>query len=221
MKKQILVIGMFVLIAGTFFMAGCSKSDTTPPVITLKGSNPMSISLNSTFVDPGSTANDNKDGDISSKVSVSGTVSNNVKGSYTLTYSVTDAAGNVGTATRTVNVVNDAEFLQGAYVNAIDSCFSPNTVSTFDAQINTSNTVNNSFTINGFGAYGTSVNIAATLDGTHTIISFLGSQPLGTGATLINANGNVTSHSSPTTIYVNYTWTDGTNTQNCHTWYNK
>ena len=36
-------------------------------------------------------------------------------GTYTVTYSATDAAGNVGTATRTIHVVNDAEYLAGTY----------------------------------------------------------------------------------------------------------
>ena len=43
------------------------------------------------------------DGDISD-IGVSGTVDENAVGSYTITYSATDSAGNKGTATRTVNV---------------------------------------------------------------------------------------------------------------------
>jgi hypothetical protein len=76
--------------------------DTTPPVITLKGSNPMSVSLGSVFVDPGATATDNVDGLV--LVSVSGSVNTAVVGTYTLTYSASDRAGNKATATRTVYV---------------------------------------------------------------------------------------------------------------------
>lgn len=82
-------------------------SDTTRPVITLVGANPLSHEVNTVFVDPGATASDNVDGNISSSVSVSGTVNAGIQGSYTLTYRVTDAAGNQALAvTRTVNVVD-------------------------------------------------------------------------------------------------------------------
>jgi len=53
----------------------------------------------------GVTAHDDVDGDLSSRVTVTGTVSTSALGTYTLTYSVTDAAGNTATATRTVTVV--------------------------------------------------------------------------------------------------------------------
>ncbi|EGV52461.1 immunoglobulin-like domain-containing protein [endosymbiont of Riftia pachyptila] len=47
------------------------------------------------------------DGDLSSSVAVSGSVNASVLGSYTLTYNVSDAAGNAATAvTRAVNVVD-------------------------------------------------------------------------------------------------------------------
>ncbi|NOS67234.1 MAG: DUF5011 domain-containing protein [Candidatus Peribacteraceae bacterium] len=78
--------------------------DTTPPVITVLGANPMTILAGTTFTDPGATALDNKDGDITGNITVSGTVDINTAASYVLTYSVTDAAGNIGTAQRTVIV---------------------------------------------------------------------------------------------------------------------
>ncbi|WP_415407785.1 PKD domain-containing protein [Sulfurovum sp. CS9] len=78
-------------------------ADTTPPVITLNGSNPMSIIQGSTFTDPEASATDAVDGDV--PVSVSGTVDTSTVGTYTLTYSATDTAGNMATETRTVNVV--------------------------------------------------------------------------------------------------------------------
>jgi hypothetical protein len=77
--------------------------DTTPPVITLNGSNPMTVNQGSTFTDPGATAVDNVDGSV--PVTVSGSVNTAVPGPYTLTYSAQDSAGNKATATRTVNVV--------------------------------------------------------------------------------------------------------------------
>jgi hypothetical protein len=80
--------------------------DTAPPVITLNGSNPMTITQGSAFTDPGATATDNVDGTV--PVSVSGSVNTAVVGTYTLTYSATDSTGNKATKTRTVNVVATA-----------------------------------------------------------------------------------------------------------------
>lgn len=79
-------------------------ADTTPPVITLNGDNPMAVELGSSYVEPGATALDDRDGDISANLTVSGTVNAGTPGSYTLTYSVADETGNATSVTRTVNV---------------------------------------------------------------------------------------------------------------------
>jgi serralysin len=47
-----------------------------------------------------------QDSDLGIEVTVSGTVDTSTVGTYTLTYTATDASGNVGTATKTVNVVD-------------------------------------------------------------------------------------------------------------------
>ena len=62
------------------------------PSITLKGDALMVLKLNDTFTDPGATASDQKDGDLSSFVSVSGYVDTHISGSYTVTYTVTNSA---------------------------------------------------------------------------------------------------------------------------------
>lgn len=80
--------------------------DTTSPVITVTGDNPATIEKGSPYIEVGATASDNVDGDLTSDIVITGTVNTSVVGTYTITYSVTDAAGNTGTATRTVNVVD-------------------------------------------------------------------------------------------------------------------
>ncbi len=77
--------------------------DTTAPVITISGENPITINVGQTYVDVGATAVDDIDGDI--MPSMTGTVNVANAGTYTITYSATDTAGNTATATRTV-VVN-------------------------------------------------------------------------------------------------------------------
>ena len=81
--------------------------DTTAPVITLLGDNPMTIEVGTTFTDPGATASDAGDGDLTSSIVVSGSVDTSTIGTYTLTYDVSDTSGNpADSVTRTVNVVD-------------------------------------------------------------------------------------------------------------------
>ena len=77
-------------------------ADTTPPVITISGDANVNHEQGTIYSDPGATATDNVDGDVS--VEVSGSVDDAVAGTYTITYSATDQAGNSSTATRTVQV---------------------------------------------------------------------------------------------------------------------
>ena len=78
--------------------------DTTNPVITLTGDSNFTHNLNTTWVDPGYDANDTLDGNLTSSVSISGAVDVNTTGTYILTYSVLDTAGNQAGINRTVNV---------------------------------------------------------------------------------------------------------------------
>lgn len=98
------------VIAITGFLLACggggssdNEPDTTPPVITILGDNPIEVSYLADYVDPGATANDNLDGNVS--VITSGEVDTSTVASYTIEYSATDAAGNQANAARTVNVV--------------------------------------------------------------------------------------------------------------------
>lgn len=83
------------------FVEESAPADTTPPVITLNGSNPMQLTVGQAFTDPGATA---MDADGACNVSVSGTVNTGVAGTYTITYSAADRSGNQASATRTVVV---------------------------------------------------------------------------------------------------------------------
>ena len=78
--------------------------DTTPPVITVLGDNPATVTQGETYIDAGATARDDRDGDITHKIQTVGTVDTQTVGSYTITYTVSDAAGNAASATRTVIV---------------------------------------------------------------------------------------------------------------------
>ncbi len=82
-----------------------ASADTEAPVITLTGAATINLTVGDSFTDPGATATDNVDGDLTSSIVVTGSVNTSVEGTYTLNYNVSDAAGNAATqVSRTVNV---------------------------------------------------------------------------------------------------------------------
>lgn len=82
-----------------------SQKDTEKPVITLKGNSEITLNQGDKYNDEGARATDNIDGDITSKIKVSGKVDITKSGTYTITYTVTDKAGNRTEVTRKVTVV--------------------------------------------------------------------------------------------------------------------
>jgi len=84
--------------------------DNIYPIITLGGDNPYVIDLNGTYTDPGYTAIDNRDGNITNDVIITGDVNTSTVGIYTVKYTVTDGAGNITEVTRLVQVgsMNDS-----------------------------------------------------------------------------------------------------------------
>ena len=78
-------------------------NDAFGPVITLNDNALVGVALNDTYSDAGATATDNVDPSVT--VNSSGTVDTATVGTYTITYSATDVAGNAAvTKTRTVVV---------------------------------------------------------------------------------------------------------------------
>jgi hypothetical protein len=94
-------------------------ADTTPPVVTLLGGNPLTNECHTAFVDPGATATDNCSGVVS--LVTNSTVNPNAPGSYIIQYIATDAAGNSATNTRAVYVVDTTP-------PVISSCAPPQTI---------------------------------------------------------------------------------------------
>jgi hypothetical protein len=174
MKKNILILSTALFFSASVLMVGCQKDDTTAPVVTLNGSESVTISLQGSYSEVGATANDDEDGVIT--VTTTGTVDVNKTGTYTVTYSATDAAGNEGTATRTVTVVNDAAKYEGAY-----TCTNPDfgTSSPWTQNITASTTINNRVFFSKFAARTGNTTISAKVDGDVQVITTT-SGPLGT-----------------------------------------
>jgi hypothetical protein len=81
-------------------------TDTSRPVVSINGSTTMQSEINKPFVDPGITANDNIEGNISSRYQRIGEVNTSVVGPNYLKYIVKDYYGNVSdTIYRTVFVI--------------------------------------------------------------------------------------------------------------------
>ena len=84
---------------------GDNMDEDVPPVITLNGAAAVNHEQGTTYIDAGAVATDTVEGTLT--VIVSGAVDSATAGSYTLTFSVSDSAGNAATAvTRTVTVAD-------------------------------------------------------------------------------------------------------------------
>ena len=83
------------------------EKDTNKPVIKLIGATNITIKVNEKYEEQGAKATDDKDGDLTSKIEISGKVDTSKVGTYTLTYKVKDSSGNETKATRTVKVIEN------------------------------------------------------------------------------------------------------------------
>ena len=79
--------------------------DTTPPEIALEGGEVLELKTGVPYEEPGFTATDNRDGDLTAQVEVDGQVNCYHAGDYEITYTVTDSYSNTTVVTRTVTVV--------------------------------------------------------------------------------------------------------------------
>ena len=85
--------------------------DPIPPVLALKGNKTVAVITGQKYTEPGFSASDNCDGDLTSAVSVTGYVDTGTPGTYTLMYTVKDSYENVTSEARTVVVLNRASDL--------------------------------------------------------------------------------------------------------------
>ena len=209
---------VFLLLIAVLAFTGCRKKDTSPPSITLTGSSSARVPLNSSWSEPGYSAQDDKDGDLTESVEVSGSVNGNFAGTYVITYTVLDQSGNEFSVSRTIQVYNEAEYLAGIY-SGTDTC-STAPAQTYTASITLSNSVNREFFIQNFGGWNplcncnTAVrfNVNGITQG--STLSWAG-QPIANNDTLIAASAGVILSLSPAVVSLSYQWTNGTTTKFC------
>ncbi len=147
-----------------------SVNDTTSPIITIIGDNPASQIVRDNVADLRAYAIDDVDGQV--PVSSSSTVITWQTGSYTITYTAKDNAGNVATVKRTVNVVED-DLAPTIYLGGdnptwikIDEAFHDKGATAFSHRLSSTGQVNLNVTTTGevntnkIGQY--SINYSAT-----------------------------------------------------------
>ncbi len=98
--------------------------DTTKPVITLNGSQTITLNVGSRYNEPGYSASDNYDGDITDKVIVENNVDTSKKGEYNVVYKVKDSSGNDFEINRKIVVKEKTNYVSSnvnglTYINGI------------------------------------------------------------------------------------------------------
>jgi len=165
MKKTFLRFAIAIA-AVTFIGVSCTEDDITSPTITITDGTDV-IDLGDTWVDAGATANDDKDGDLTSQITTTGTVNGDAVGVYEVVYTVSDEAGNPTTETRTVTV--RANELAGNYNTAyiVTGSFPANFSFNEAASVSTSY---NKVVVNNFGGYEDCI-VSVTINGTDAVFT--------------------------------------------------
>lgn len=92
---------------GHSFRCDLPETHAIAPKITLLGADPISLEIGDDFIDPGAEAYDNLDGNLTSSIISETDLDVLAVGAYTVTYTVIDSDGNLGTALRSVTVSDE------------------------------------------------------------------------------------------------------------------
>jgi hypothetical protein len=225
MKKQLFTVAAIAVAAGVLTLASCKKDDTTAPTITITGGNTMTVTLPTTaganvWTAPTVTATDDQDGDISTSVTASLPDPDvNTKGVYTVTYTVSDAAGNSASEVLTVNVVNslDAAGFGGQYevhdtVPTIPAFLYSMNISTdnaIDGRIHfNTGTDHSTLQTVSFADYSGNTGIYASISGATVTLPFQNTGAIGSNGHLHDFQGNGTVTATTPAVIFNITYTD-------------
>jgi len=96
-------LALFVILV----FGGCSGASDENPTITLKGDRDITLKVGQVIREPGYSAYDPQDGDITDKVQITSNLNFFKAGQYYVNYSVKDSDGNVANASRIVTITND------------------------------------------------------------------------------------------------------------------
>lgn len=160
--KRFNLFMVMLAFTGALFVTSCADDDVTAPVISILGDATVDHLLNTDYSDAGATAQDNEDGDLT--VEVLNNVDVDKIGTYTVDYSATDLSGNVGTASRTVNVIVKQVSFQFSWA-VVDSVVGVGQgIYDYNSGITASAVELDKILISNFGGFGSSVIVSATFD---------------------------------------------------------
>jgi hypothetical protein len=170
--------------------------DTTPPVITVLGTNPLSLTIGTAYTEAGATCVDNKDP--SCTVVTSGTVNTAAVGTYVITYTATDAAGNVSSKTRVVSVevVPNTQFVMGNIVCTATAVTLDETVTCYISPVDPDGIASVTATLDGTpvtlnSSY--SVSLLGLSLANHTLVfTGIGKKPDGTSESAVTGSQTIT-----------------------------
>ena len=225
MKLNKHLLAIFFQLLFILIISSCSKDDTTAPVIKLIGSSVDVVPYKSVsaYVDPGVTATDETDGDITTNVVDSGSVDVNTIGTYYLKYSITDKAGNTSSIKRVV-IVDATSLFVGTFnhIDVINGITSPTLIDTLSA----SSTTRNKIIFKRFSGFSNAA-IFATLQGTNVTIPsqtyYCGDFPTDTVRTFASNSiaSTFTVNGSSSSMIINYNIIQGLDTIICSSIYTK
>jgi hypothetical protein len=155
-----LLLGVFCIIT---LIYSCKKNDETAPDLSLQGANPLYLQLGDTWIEPGYLANDDVDGDITSKVVITSHLNTEQVNHYELVYSIEDKAGNSTTLIRDVYVTSNR--LKGSY-HVKDSIVGTNAgIYEYNFSVLQDSLLYNKIIFKNFRGFGESVIVNATVTG--------------------------------------------------------
>ncbi len=170
--------------------------DVVAPTISLIGETEVLVNVGDNFNDPGCSATDNVDGDITSKITKSGEVDVKKAGTYVITYKVSDKAGNKSEVKRTVKVIPVATTTK---VNTTVKTTTKNNAPVTTTR-KTSKKPTTPPTITLYGSKNVTINVGERYNDP----GYSATDSLGTNITSkVNVSGNVNT-SNPGTYYITY-----------------
>jgi hypothetical protein len=222
MKRIILSVAALAFCFGVT-LTSCTKDDITKPVITLDGSATVTVDVGDSYTDAGATANDDKDGDITTSIVTTDPVNTNQVGTYTVSYNVTDAAGNTATEVERTVIVQCGDHFDGTYAVSCVITGGPGAPGVdYTATVSHSSTTYNRLNIANFSGWGAAVNAYILLDGTNITVpsQTLVGVPAGSEGTASGTTGTYSVSSSITisTLNYNYVYNSGGTDVCTETW---
>jgi len=185
-----------VTVTTTLAETSNTSSDTTPPIITLTGATTITLTQGDDWTDPGATATDNIDGDLTSSITISmphtpPIIDTANTGTFYISYTVFDSSGNRADVVRTV-IINEAPLMLSLSSDKINNTVCEGDTVVFSASASPGDNINYQFFQN---------NLSVSSNGPDNSFTF---NNLVNGDVIkVIASGDSKSASSSLTIYVN------------------